>query len=105
MALLPMQKVISTRIANIHADCRNHISSGDLLETYFADGLLVGLQKVQVVITRKPERTKMRSDQVTARDAIHGEILKHVARGSKLYTDEAGHYLGLPKSYTHAFVN
>lgn len=39
------------------------------------------------------------------REALQTAVLNQVEHGSKLYTDEATIYRGLPKEYTHEFVN
>src|ERR1700691_2415237 len=39
------------------------------------------------------------------RNALHGEIQKHVAPGSAVYTDNLMSYLGMPPEYIHQFVD
>jgi hypothetical protein len=41
---------------------------------------------------------------VTRRE-LQSEILRHIAPGTRIYTDQARHYQAIPKEFIHAFVN
>lgn len=53
------------------------------------------------------EQRKVRATVIRRvdRPTLQAEILNNVAHGSKVYTDEAKMYRGLPKEYIHAFVS
>ena len=53
------------------------------------------------------EQRKIRAAVVPAvnREVLQNEILRHIAPGSKIYTDEAAMYRVIPKEYAHDFVN
>jgi transposase-like protein len=69
------------------------------------DTRLIGKTAVMGILDR--EQRKVRASVITStnRQTMQAEILKHVEQGSKIYTDEAPTYRGLPKGYTHEFVN
>jgi transposase-like protein len=73
--------------------------------TLSGDTRLVG--KTAIVGLFDRELRKIRAEIVPAvnRQTVQEQIFKHVARGSKLYTDESKVYLGLPPSYMRSFVN
>lgn len=69
------------------------------------DTNLIGKSAVWGLLDR--EQRKVRATVVPAvnREVLQSEILAHIEKGSKIYSDEAPLYKSIPKEYLHAFVN
>lgn len=69
------------------------------------DSNLIGKAAVWGLLDR--EQRKVRATVVPAvnREILQSEILAHIEKGSRIYSDEAPLYKSIPKEYLHVFVN
>lgn len=68
-------------------------------------GWLIGKSAVMGILDRKQRKIRATVIPAINREVLQGEILKNVAHGTKVYTDEHKAYRSLPKDYVHQFVN
>ena len=66
---------------------------------------LMGKTIVMGMLDRNQRKIRTAIVPVVNRIEIQSEILRNVARGSRIYTDESKVYAYLPKDFIHEFVN
>lgn len=66
---------------------------------------LIGKSAVMGILDRKQRKIRATVIPAVNREVLQSEILKNVAHGTKVYTDEHRAYRSLPKDYVHKFVN
>ena len=69
------------------------------------DANLVNKTAVWGVLDREQRKVRATIVPKVNREALQAAVLDQVEHGSKIYTDEARVYRGLPEHYTHEFVN
>jgi transposase-like protein len=69
------------------------------------DTRMIGKAAVMGILDRDARKIRTTVIPAINRETLQGEILKHVEFGSKIFTDEARPYRGLPSDYIHDFVN
>lgn len=69
------------------------------------DANLVNKTVVWGVLDREQRKVRTTVVAKISREALQDAVLSKVARGSKVFTDEASIYRFLPKHYIHEFVN
>ncbi|HEY0796452.1 MAG TPA: IS1595 family transposase [Acidisarcina sp.] len=69
------------------------------------DHRLLGKSAVMGILDREQRQIRATVIKRVDRPTLQAEILSNVEHGSKIYTDEARMYRGLPREYTHAFVS
>lgn len=89
---------------NMHAS-RRALFQKAREENLYGDTRLINKSAVMGLLDREQRQVRAAVIPAINRETLQAQILKHVAHGSKIYTDEARPYRGLPKEYTHAFVN
>lgn len=69
------------------------------------DSNLIGKAAVWGLLDR--EQRKVRATVVSAinREVLQSEILAHIEKGTRIYSDEANVYHAIPKDYIHEFVS
>lgn len=96
---------IGGKAKNMHGDRRAKLRQARESSLY-GDTRLIGKSAVMGILDREQRKVRATVVPQVNREVLQAEILNHVEHGSKLYTDEAALYRGLPpESYTHAFVN
>jgi hypothetical protein len=92
---------------NMHAKRRAMYRAARESATLIPTGGGKSFNKTAVWGVLDREQRKVRAAVVPKinREALQTAVLNQVEHGSKLYTDEATIYRGLPKEYTHEFVN
>jgi transposase-like protein len=68
-------------------------------------GSLPGKSPVMGMLDRETRQVRASVVPNIRRDTLQGKILAEVEHGTKVYTDEATAYEGLPKQYVHEVVN
>lgn len=69
------------------------------------DANMVNKTAVWGILDREQRKVRATVVPKVNREALQAAVLNQVEHGSKIYTDEAKVYKGLPKEYTHEFVN
>jgi transposase-like protein len=95
---------IGGKAKNMHAKRRAQFKAARE-SSMTGDANLVNKTVVWGVLDREQRKVRATIVPKVNREALQAAVLDQVEHGSKIYTDEARVYRGLPEHYTHEFVN
>jgi transposase-like protein len=95
---------IGGKAKNMHAKRRAQFKAARE-SSMTGDANLVNKTAVWGVLDREQRKVRATIVPKVNREALQAAVLDQVEHGSKIYTDEARVYRGLPEHYTHEFVN
>jgi transposase-like protein len=95
---------IGGKAKNMHAKRRAQFKAARE-SSMTGDANLVNKTAVWGVLDREQRKVRATIVPKVNREALQTAVLDQVEHGSKIYTDEARVYRGLPDHYTHEFVN
>lgn len=97
------ESFIGGKVANMHKDRQSKIRK--LRSEFIGNGQTLNKAAVMGILDRKLRKVRATVVKQVNKETMQEEILPHIAEGSKIVTDEATIYRGIPKEYDHDFVN
>jgi transposase-like protein len=94
---------VGGKVSNMHKTRQNRIRK--MRSEFIGNVQTLNKATVMGVLDRKLRKVRATVVQNANKEAFHKEMLPHIARGSKIVTDEANLYRSIPKGYEHEFVN
>jgi len=95
---------VGGKAKNMHANRRAQFKAARE-SSMTGDANLVNKTAVWGILDREQRKVRATIVPKVNRESLQTAVLDQVAHGSKIYTDEARVYRGLPDHYTHEFVN
>jgi len=95
---------VGGKAKNMHAKRRAQFKAARE-SSMTGDANLVNKTAVWGILDREQRKVRATVVPKVNRESLQIAVLDQVAHGSKIYTDEARVYRGLPDHYTHEFVN
>jgi transposase-like protein len=96
---------VGGKAKNMHASKRAQFKVARDCGTPIGDSRLVNKSTVWGILDREQRQIRATIVPKVNREGLQQAVLSQIEHGTKVYTDEAAVYRGLPKEFTHEFVN
>jgi transposase-like protein len=97
------ESFVGGKINNMHKNRQKEIRK--IRDSFIGNVASLNKAAVMGILDRKLRKVRATVVKNINKEALHTAILPHIAKGSKIVTDEATLYRNIPEGYEHEFVN